>query len=273
MTRLLFALAALLLVCSAFATPAPEPFISGWDTPVDPDHDCKISRSGDSLTIEVPGTDHDYDPIRKCFNAPRLLRDIEGEFDIQVRVRIDCRPSVKSSVKGQPSFVSAGILLIYPDTFCTVCERFEFGLSQPGTGLNRDAVAKSLLLPRRENASQKGIGEDGYVASKTFWCTDRSSTGTWDHGSLVQSQMIYESGWLGWSLPKKTNSAYLRIEQGDKRIAFLISADGERWAYLNGGTNPPAKFKLGLAAYSTSSEPSKVRFDQLKLTRGKRNKR
>jgi hypothetical protein len=31
----------------------------------------------------------------------------------------------------------------------------------------------------------------------------------------------------------------------------------------------PTKLKLGLAAYSTSSDPSKVRFDKLQLLRGK----
>ena len=48
------------------------------------------------------------------FNAPRLLCDLEGTFDLEVRVRIEYCPSEQSTVKGQPSYVSAGFLLIYP---------------------------------------------------------------------------------------------------------------------------------------------------------------
>jgi hypothetical protein len=112
MTRSLFALAALFLVCAAFAAPAPGPFVSGWGSPVDPDRDCKIRRDNDALIIEMPGTDHDYDPLRERVNAPRILRDFEGDFDMQLRVRIDCSPSIKSTVKGQPSYVAGGFLII-----------------------------------------------------------------------------------------------------------------------------------------------------------------
>ena len=53
----------------------------GWGNPIDPDKDCKFKREKDTFTIEMPGIDHDYDPVRKRSNAPRLLTDIEGEFD------------------------------------------------------------------------------------------------------------------------------------------------------------------------------------------------
>src|SRR5574340_89623 len=43
MSRSLLALVALLFACSALAAPAPkpQPFVSGWDDPVDPDIDLK----------------------------------------------------------------------------------------------------------------------------------------------------------------------------------------------------------------------------------------
>lgn len=271
MTRTFFAFATFLLASATSAVPAPN--LSGWGKSVDPDKDCKINRSRDTLTIEMPGAEHDYDPIRKCFNAPRLLRDIEGNFDLRVRVRIDCRPSARSTVKGQLSCVSAGILLIYPDTYSSICERFEFGLSQPAFGQAGAAFAPQLLLPRRDQAARKAIGEDGYVANKTFWCRERSDNGKRDLESLVLTQTICDPGWLGWPLSRKTDQAYLRLEQSDRRLTFFISPDGERWAFLVHGPHPPTKLKLGLAAYSTSSKPSKVKFDQLKLTRVKKDKR
>jgi hypothetical protein len=51
MNRSLFALVALLLDCTALAAPAqkPQPFVSGWDKPIDPDRDCKIKREKGTL--------------------------------------------------------------------------------------------------------------------------------------------------------------------------------------------------------------------------------
>ena len=47
-----------------------------------------------------------------------------------------------------------------------------------------------------------------------------------------------------------------------------------QWVLL-GFTAPglPVQGKVGLAAYTTSSEPSKVRFDQIKFSQGKKKER
>jgi hypothetical protein len=66
-------------------------------------------------------------------------------------------------------------------------------------------------------------------------------------------------------MPKQNYSAYLRLERSNGWLNFFISADGEKWTRLIKRSDPHTKLKLGLAAYSTSSEPSKVRFDKLKL--------
>jgi hypothetical protein len=52
--------------------------------------------------------------------------------------------------------------------------------------------------------------------------------------------------------------------------SYFISADGEKWTRLAHLPSVPAGGKIGLAAYSTSPEPSKVIFDQLKLAREKK---
>jgi hypothetical protein len=50
----------LLLIASAvLAAPAPK---DGWDRPIDPDNDCKIVIKDGTVTIEVPGGDHDLSP-------------------------------------------------------------------------------------------------------------------------------------------------------------------------------------------------------------------
>lgn len=94
--------------------------MSNRGDPLDPDKDCKIKCDKDALLIEMPGTDHDYAPVRKRFNAPRIFCDLEGNFDVQLRVRIDYRPSAQATVKGHPSFISAGFLLIHPEAKRTI---------------------------------------------------------------------------------------------------------------------------------------------------------
>lgn len=268
MARTLFAFAALLLACAAFAAPAPQPFVSGWGKPVDPNRDCKIRHNNSALIIEMPGSNHDYDPIRERFNATRLFRDLEGNFDLQIRVRIDSHPAVPSTIRGQPSLVSAGFLLIFPAISRTTCIRLELGVSQQGTGL--DGYSKSPTLPWPQRESRKTIGEDGFVALKDCYCKHKQPDLTWDRGRQEQFHAIWDRGWKDWPLPKKTDSAYLRLEQQGQWIIFFMGPDGENWTKVYEQPRLPAKSKVGFAAYSSSSKPSKVQFDRLSLTRPQR---
>lgn len=235
MNRFLCVLVALQLISVAMAAPAPEPFVSGWCTPVDPDNDCKVTRGRGVLTIKMPGGDHDYDTARKRLNAPRLVRECAGDFQIQIRIRIDSSPSAKSAIKGLPSFVAAGILVIPPDTFWELFLRFQYGVAGAGTGV--DGFATQL-------------SRDVKGGSRT--CTNNKRLGDWPFGS-------------------RPEIVYMRLERRHELLLCKISPDGELWATIGGGTlkGLPSKLKVCLAAYSTSTEPSKVRFDQLKIIRGK----
>ena len=238
-----------------------------------PDKDCKIQRDKGSLTIEMPGSDHDYDPVRERFNAPRIFSDLEGRFDLQVRVRIDYFPSAQSTVKGRPSFVSAGFLLIYPDKDYSICSRIEYALAQPGGSLGAPVVDPVLAEPRRRNPAPKEKKADSYALMKTWIGAHqrKGNTVEWDHRSPSQfSNYMWERGWPNWPLPEKAEYAYLRLDHREGWASFYISPDGEKWTRLEYLPSVPAKGKVGLAAYSTSTEPSKVRFDQLKLWRGKK---
>ncbi|HEY7327346.1 MAG TPA: hypothetical protein VH592_06900 [Gemmataceae bacterium] len=250
----------------------PSEFVSGWGDAVDPDKDCKIHRTKDALTIEMPGTDHDYDPIRKRFNAPRLPSELEGKFDVQVRVRIEYRPSVESTVNDQFSFVSAGFLLIYPETDHSICYRTEIAVSQQGT--SRGAYGKPPLLagPRRIAPAPKGMEADSYAAEH-YWIATKGEEIEWDHAKpqhLPKSISVWDRGWQNWPLPEKAEYAYLRMRQWEEGASFYVSPDGEKWTHLAYAPKLPPKGKMALAAYTTSPHPSKVRFDQLKLWRGKK---
>lgn len=239
MIRPLLALVAFLLTCTLLAAPAPRPFVSDWGRPIDPDKDCKITRDKGVLTIEMPGTNHDYDTARKRLNAPRLVRECEGDFELQVRLRIDSDPSAKSTVKGQSSFVAAGILVIPPNTFWELFHRFQYGVSAEGSGA------------------------DGYAAQLS-----RDVKGGFGEGAC-------DNKWSKWPFKAKPEHVYMRLERRGELLLCKISPDGKSWVMIGGGNlqGLPPKLKVGLAAYSTSTEPSKVRFDQLKLTQGKMKKR
>ncbi|HEY7313954.1 MAG TPA: hypothetical protein VH643_31685 [Gemmataceae bacterium] len=92
--------------------PAVQTWVKGWDKPVDPDEDCKFIRDKGTLTIEVPGKDHDLGVERGLMNSPRLLRDVEGDFVAQVRLSGTFRPSNKSTSTKRLPFVGAGLLLM-----------------------------------------------------------------------------------------------------------------------------------------------------------------
>jgi regulation of enolase protein 1 (concanavalin A-like superfamily) len=102
---LLCALAALV----ATATPVPDskPWVTGWDKPVDPKGDCRFKRKGERLTITVPGEGHQLDLWTDRFDAPRFLRDVKGDFVVEVRVSGDCW-----SAKKEDGSRGAGILLL-----------------------------------------------------------------------------------------------------------------------------------------------------------------
>jgi hypothetical protein len=220
MIRPHFAFATLLLTCTASAAPAPkpQPFVSGWDNPIDPDKDCKIQRDNDSLTIEMPGSDHDYDLRRGQINAPRLLRErqIEGDFIMQVRVRIDSRPSVQSTVDGQASSVSGGFLVIMPANAPALCYRMDF------------------------RTSRKGGVLDAHICHR-IWGHNKKRG-----GMIAEGTRELENGWKG--------DAHLRLERRDGNLVYYASSDGENWKNLGGTGGIHEKLKVGLAAYSSSTE-------------------
>jgi regulation of enolase protein 1 (concanavalin A-like superfamily) len=214
----------LLAACAVLSAPAPK---DSWDR-VDPDRDCKFDIKDDTVTIELPGGDHELDPKRDRFNAPRLLVDVEGDFVVQVRVSASFCPSAKSSVKGEDPRVAAGLVLIPAEKNYI---RLEYGAY-------------------RRNEKQ-GKGFSNRMRGQQL-------------GMKVEYVHWNPKGWM----PNEEH-IYLRIEREGNSIRNVLSPDGKTWERYNSskGAKIPSKLKVGLAAYSTSTEPFKVRFDQFKLTR------
>jgi regulation of enolase protein 1 (concanavalin A-like superfamily) len=139
MRRFLCSLACLALACAAFAgdpDPEPNPFLDGWDKPVDPDKDCKFEREKGGLTITVPGKDHGLAIERGRMNAPRLVKDIEGDFLAEVRVSGPLTPSAASAAPGRTPFLGAGLVLMADEKTYVRLERAAFRRDGVSTYVN-----------------------------------------------------------------------------------------------------------------------------------------
>jgi hypothetical protein len=95
----------LLLICCAAASlvaaPAPlprrgretGPWVAGWDRPIDPQGGCRFVRAGGRLTVTVPGPGLRFRLEEDGPKAPRLTRDVEGDFVLTVRVSGELVPA------------------------------------------------------------------------------------------------------------------------------------------------------------------------------------
>ncbi|MGC1720093.1 MAG: protein kinase [Isosphaeraceae bacterium] len=92
-------------------TAAPGP--DDWDEPIVPDGDCKIEldRAGNRIRIVVPGTPHVLSAELGRLNAPRLLREVRGDFDARAKVAGGFHPAGKTTVKEYAPYHGAGLLL------------------------------------------------------------------------------------------------------------------------------------------------------------------
>jgi hypothetical protein len=176
---------------SVFAAPAPEPFKTNWDRPVDPDRDCKFVFRGGTLTIELPRGDHELAPKRNRFNAPRLLRDVEGDFVMQVRVCASFQPSDNPSVDGEDPRVAAGLVLIPADKNCI---RLEYAAYRR-KGEHSCGPAFQMKGEQIWNMYQDGLG----------------------------------MSWKPPIGKRNEESIYLRLERRGRTIYHLFSPDGEKW--------------------------------------------
>jgi serine/threonine protein kinase/regulation of enolase protein 1 (concanavalin A-like superfamily) len=91
--------------------PPPDAGLADWGRRFDPDGDCTFNVQGGALTIDVPPTPHDLSIERGRTNAPRVLREVDGDFRLQVKVCGDIQPMAAGSVPGRLSCQAGGILL------------------------------------------------------------------------------------------------------------------------------------------------------------------
>jgi len=112
--------------------------MEGFGKPVDPDGDCTVSVASRVLSMTVPGTLHDLSPEKNKMNAPRVLRDGEGDFVVHVCVDAALEPKEGRSQ-------SAGLLVMQDERNYV---RFEFVAEGPGGAGKRGT---SMRVEVRQN--------------------------------------------------------------------------------------------------------------------------
>jgi regulation of enolase protein 1 (concanavalin A-like superfamily) len=87
--------------------------LKGWGEVIDPDGDCSIDLADGRLTIKVPAVPkkgHGLEAEGNTLNAPRVLREIEGDFIADLKVAGTFKPVGPSANPNVRPFVGAGLL-------------------------------------------------------------------------------------------------------------------------------------------------------------------
>jgi uncharacterized protein (TIGR03067 family) len=92
--------------------PGPRRAVA-WGQVVDPLGDCRVTDQNGLLTIAVPGTrTHNLNPAPGYnLNAPRVLRDVEGDFEAHVTVLPYRRPQAPVTTSPSQPYVGAGLVV------------------------------------------------------------------------------------------------------------------------------------------------------------------
>ncbi len=109
-SKLVFVVTA--LWCSAgLSRSLPAQELKSWGLKVDPDRDCRFALDGDRLTINVPATKHNLCVEVREMNAPRVLREIDGDFIAQIKVSGNVGHQGSSTSRQYYGYHGAGWLL------------------------------------------------------------------------------------------------------------------------------------------------------------------
>jgi len=117
MTRSGLVCIVLLLPLPTWSAPLPkqtdlERIQRRFGTPADPDNDCQFDLvDGQSLRIHVPGRAHSLHLTPEKPNAPRIVRTVAGDFELQLRVKLGYQQETAADLTDWPAMVGAGLFI------------------------------------------------------------------------------------------------------------------------------------------------------------------
>lgn len=95
---------------TASTTPQDPNLIRGWGRWQDPDRDCRTKIENGKLLVWVPGTAHDLSVEQNKMNAPMVLQDAQGDFDVEVKLSGTFTPG-EATVQGRTPYQGAGLVM------------------------------------------------------------------------------------------------------------------------------------------------------------------
>ena len=108
---ILLAVVVCLIIIVGYLTAQRPKTVRGWGTLIDLDNDCAVREEAGKLMITIPGGTHDLNMELGGMNAPRVLREVDGDFTVQVKVSGGFDPGNEAAKSGTAPFNSAGLLL------------------------------------------------------------------------------------------------------------------------------------------------------------------
>jgi regulation of enolase protein 1 (concanavalin A-like superfamily) len=225
--RSLFVILTVGLVGAAVAAKDEKPrSIKGWGEVIDPAGDSLVKGDEGRLTIEVPGGTHDLNPTLGGMRAPRVLKEVEGDFVVQVKVTGDFKPGEESASPDTSSFNGAGLLIWQDSKNFIRLERNAWWL--------RDEGGYACYPPLFE------YHRDGQLQ-------DTNPDGTRDEFF-------------------KGRSTWLKLERRGGKVVASYSHDGKDWTEVKQiDVELPQKVQVGMAAVYTSTKALVVAFEELSV--------
>jgi regulation of enolase protein 1 (concanavalin A-like superfamily) len=221
--------------------------LPGWGTAIDPDKDCKFTPGPGSLTIDVPAAWHDLTGGPDCpkpkLNSPRVLREVDGDFVLTVKVSGDFMPRLPTT-RGvlAGAYLGAGILL-WSDS-----DHF-IRLERVGT-LHDGRIGTGINFFKHDDGDTRGIDGEALKEGDCYLRLERKG------GRFLGA---FSNGGAFWKQLRAVDTDSLRNLQGSSGAASGLPP------YLRTDYVWPKKLKVGLTAISTSSAPFSVKFEQFDL--------
>src|SRR5581483_2309198 len=142
--------------------------LKGWGLAINTDKDCDIVAAEKSLSIKVPGTLHDLNPDSGKLNSPRVMRAVEGDFVVTVKVAGDFMPGGKSTnPKGLP-YNGAG-LIVWSDSD-------NFIRLERGAILRNGKVSTTVAFEEREGGYRGAVHNEVFAGGNCYLRLERKGS-------------------------------------------------------------------------------------------------
>jgi S1-C subfamily serine protease/regulation of enolase protein 1 (concanavalin A-like superfamily) len=134
--------------------------LESWGDAIDPDGDCKVRPEAGGVVFDVPGKLHDLSAEIGMLNAPRILREVDGDFIAKVKVVGPLEPGAAGTRVNSVPYYGAGLVLWLDDGDYIRFER--------GAGYRNDKINTFATFESRRNGSF-GARSNGKLAPGDAW--------------------------------------------------------------------------------------------------------